>query len=390
MDFTIGDIEEGTRPAQVLLRHYGQCLRQLLRSAHWNFARMEASMVLLADATQQTPNVGTVVCDAQFLYEYSYPINCMKARFVPWNPANINPGPPTGNIVPPNNNAPLTTGNIQRPAVGARIIPARWTECFDPNYPIIPQPSASYVFGPNIAITGITNGNPCQITAPGIGSSIANGNLFYVSQVGGMTQLNGGTFSAFNVGPNTVQLEDADGNPINATAFGVYTAGGVINRIQPALVNPNAPGQGPQTWQTQGTSPQGRTVICTNVPNATLVYTALMFYPSNWDPQFRAALVAFLASLIVMPLHKNKQFAMQLRKEQIAIAKDKIMAARVTDGREMVAKNDIPVDWMQARNTGGPFGGGSYGGWGGGLGGGSYGNLWGTWDSIAWADGSAY
>ena len=76
--FTLGDIEEGTRSAQVCLRAYRHCLQQLLRAAHWNFARKQAQMELLADASGQTPNVGTIV-PAPWTYEYAYPPDCMKA-----------------------------------------------------------------------------------------------------------------------------------------------------------------------------------------------------------------------------------------------------------------------------------------------------------------------
>src|ERR1700744_2063852 len=80
----IGDLEEGSDESKILLRAYPQLRRQLLRAANWNFARKEASMLLLADRTGQTPNVGQMVC-GPFTYEYAYPNDCLKARFVPWN-----------------------------------------------------------------------------------------------------------------------------------------------------------------------------------------------------------------------------------------------------------------------------------------------------------------
>ena len=58
---TIGDAEEGSREARVLLRAYRECLRQMLRGAHWDWARKTAPLTLLADATGQTQNVGTIV-----------------------------------------------------------------------------------------------------------------------------------------------------------------------------------------------------------------------------------------------------------------------------------------------------------------------------------------
>lgn len=278
---TLGDIEEGTRAAQVCLRAYRQCLMQLLRAAHWDFARKQVPLTLLADATGNTPNVGTLV-PSNFLYEYSYPTDCMKARFVPWNPLQ-NPGPPTGNISIPTN-IPLMTGLAQQNNVGMRQRPARFLIATDFNYP---------------------------------------------------------------------------------------------------------PPQGQITWEVQGVSPQGRTVVLTNVKCASLVYTALMLYPSVWDAQFRAAFVSYLASEVAMPLSKDKKFGLALRADQMKIAKEKIAAARITDGNEGWYSSDIPVDWMDARRAGGGYWGGSGrgGGFGGEGGGGCYGY---GWDSCMLADGTAF
>src|ERR1700735_3093649 len=100
-DMAIGDLEEGTAQAQVLLRNYWTCLRALLRGANWSFARRQNPLQLIADASGQTEGVGKVVPHGQFQYEYAYPIDCAKVRFIPWQPF-LAPGAPTGNIVPPN------------------------------------------------------------------------------------------------------------------------------------------------------------------------------------------------------------------------------------------------------------------------------------------------
>ena len=253
LDFTIGDLQEGTKPAQVLLRAYSQCLRQLLRAVHWNFSRKQVPMLLLADATGQTPGVGTNVI-APWIYEYAYPDDCMKARFVPWGPQGLNVGVPPGNITPPNSSSPLV-GGLGNPVPGGRLRPSRFLEAMDVNFP----------------------------PAPGV-----------------------------------------------------------------------------QFWTSQGVSPQGRTVILSNVQNANLVYTALMNYPSNWDPQFRAAFVAYLASEVAFPLWSAKgqaKFGMAVRDEQMKIAAAKIMQARLTDGNEGWHNADFVPDWMRFRNTGSSLGG---------------------------------
>lgn len=280
VDFTIGDPEEGTVPAQKALRAYGQCRDQLLRAANWDFSRTTAPLVMLADATGQTPNVGSLV-PVPWLYEYSLPTNCLKMRFVPWNPLQNTPVPPN-NIAPVNSSAPLTAAGLgQPPYVGNRIRPARFLVASAPNY------------------------------ASALGQDF------------------------------------------------IYS---------------------------QGVSPQGSTVVLTNVLHAQAIYTARILYPSLWDPLFRAALVAYLASELALPLAKDKKFGLQIRQQQIAIAKQKLIEARLVDGNEGgPSSSDLRVDWMDFRNAGGGAFGGRWGNNGDGMG--TYG---GGWDSLGLADGSVF
>lgn len=271
---TLGDLQDGSREAQVILRAYSQTLRQIHRAVNWNFARMQAPLLLLADASGNTPNVGTLVCDFQFIYEYAYPTDCMKVRFIPWH-GNPNSPAPGGNIQIPT--TPLVTGLALMP--GRRIRPARFQIATDPNYPAPP-------------------------------------------------------------GSN---------------------------------------------YDVQGISPTNRTVICTNVPQAQAVYTALQVYPSLWDPLFRRAFVSALASEIAFPLNKDKKLGMAIRAQQIQILKQTLIEARLADGNESASSSDLRVDWMSTRFTGGSWGTGH-----GSAHGGSYDGGWGGYDSIMLADGSTF
>src|SRR4051812_43011774 len=96
-DQVIGNMQQGSREAQIALRHYGPVLRQLLRAANWDMARKQAPLLLLADATGNTANVGTVV-PQPWTYEYAYPTDCVRVRFIPANPNTSSPAVPTGNI----------------------------------------------------------------------------------------------------------------------------------------------------------------------------------------------------------------------------------------------------------------------------------------------------
>lgn len=133
----VGDIEDGSDESKVLVRKFRTCRQALLRAANWDFGMFQGPLLLLADASQNTANVGTVV-PYGWIYEYAYPQDCLRMRYIPWNLENPSALVPTGNIQPADPNAPLTTGLGQLPP-GARIIPAKFRVSTDSNY-IPPQP----------------------------------------------------------------------------------------------------------------------------------------------------------------------------------------------------------------------------------------------------------
>lgn len=271
-DYTLGDIEDGTKHAQVCLRAYPECRTRLLRGAHWLFARKQVDLLLLGDATGQTTGVSTAVIKP-WVYEYAYPSDGLAVRFIPHRSQNV--GYPPGNYAI--SSAPLYQ-NVQNSALyGERLHPSRFLISRDVNYP-----------------------------------------------------------------PPLGQLYD--------------------------LV--------------QGVSPQGRTVICSNVKNAMCIYTSDVIYPSEWDALFRDAMISYLAQAIVLKLEDDKRLATELRKEQILITKDKLANARVANGNEAWTSTDHMPDFIKVR-----FGGGGWRGaaWGSDFEGGFCG-----WSSVSFADGSAY
>lgn len=155
----IGDISEGTREARVLLRAYSQCRRQMLRAVHWDFARKQADLFMLGDATGQTQNVSTFVA-SPWTYCYAYPDDCVKARFVPLDNGRSSMGIPAGNITLPNS-APLF------PNMGAqqsmRMIPARFLIGVDANYPIAGISPEAQNIGPQGRTVVWSNVNQAQM-----------------------------------------------------------------------------------------------------------------------------------------------------------------------------------------------------------------------------------
>lgn len=72
-------------------------------------------------------------------------------------------------------------------------------------------------------ISGASNGNPVQVTAPGHG--FTTGDAVMITNVGGMTELNSRIFLVTVTGLDTFTL-----NGVNGTAFAAYTGGGTATK----------------------------------------------------------------------------------------------------------------------------------------------------------------
>ena len=117
----IGDINDGTNVSEAARRYYGQGLRQLLRTAHWDFARKRAKLTLLGDATGQSqlPVIQEVECP--WTYAYEWPIDAVMGRWMPWNPTN-------------SSGVPLTTGVSNLTQYG--MMPGRFLVSSSNLYPV--------------------------------------------------------------------------------------------------------------------------------------------------------------------------------------------------------------------------------------------------------------
>jgi len=81
----------------------------------------------------------------------------------------------------------------------------------------------------NVVISGATQTNPVDIAATAHGYS--TGDWVYITDVVGMTELNGRVFVVGTVLTNFFQLTDTNGNPIDGTGYSAYISGGVCNRV---------------------------------------------------------------------------------------------------------------------------------------------------------------
>lgn len=79
-------------------------------------------------------------------------------------------------------------------------------------------------------ITGATKANPCVLT---VANTYTTGDVdwIYVSNINGMTQLNGRYFIVHARSSTTVTLYDLFGNPVDSTGYSTYISGGTTQRV---------------------------------------------------------------------------------------------------------------------------------------------------------------
>ncbi len=77
-------------------------------------------------------------------------------------------------------------------------------------------------------ISDISQADPVEITSGSHGYS--DGDWVVITEVVGMTELNGKVFKVANSGA-TFTLQDVDGNDIDSTGFSAYVSGGVANKV---------------------------------------------------------------------------------------------------------------------------------------------------------------
>lgn len=124
------------------------------------------------------------------------------------------------------------------------------------------------------------------------------------------------------------------------------------NRPAPFLVTDMPiPNTGDSWSLVEGHNPDSTKVIVTNQLGAILVWTGLIQYPDAWDVLFRRAFTAALAARLALPLIEDKKVAIAIRNDQLRIAKDALVEARVRDGNEGWTQIDHTPDWIRARTS---------------------------------------
>lgn len=89
--------------------------------------------------------------------------------------------------------------------------------------------NGAYVVEDPTTISGATNANPLVITDTAHG--FENDDWLFITEMNGMTELNGLVWIVKNKTADTFQLTNLFGTTVNSTTFGIYTSGGTAERI---------------------------------------------------------------------------------------------------------------------------------------------------------------
>jgi hypothetical protein len=296
----ITSLSDDTEEGQTCNMLYAQLRDQILGMAPWNFARKTATLNLVkaAPGTPASPVTNASQWISAYpappwMYEYVYPSDCLQLRYVVPQPGIYDIGLP---IFP---TAQYTYEGI----LGAP--PQQFVVTTD-------------IVGPVKAITNITQANPGVVTSASHG--FTNGDIVYLFNIIGMTELNGTQATVAGATTNTYQLSG-----VNTSAYTAYSSGGVA-------VN-----------QTQTGTQQN--VILTDAMGALGVYTQQVTNLDLWGAQAIQAFVSAMAATIGMTLTGDKNLVNML----FGVANKSILDARATDGNEgLTIQNSMP-DWIAAR-----------------------------------------
>jgi hypothetical protein len=138
---TMGAFTDGTTVSEAARRIYTTTLEQLLRAAHWAFARKRGKLELLGDASgETTPFPGNLPISTQveppWRFAYAWPIDGLQARWLPasWEgSANT-----TGTVgIPPGNVGVAVPGFEENAAWAAPQAPARFLVSSSDQYPVV-------------------------------------------------------------------------------------------------------------------------------------------------------------------------------------------------------------------------------------------------------------
>lgn len=306
---------------------------QLIRLAPWNCVTKYTNLTYITSVPTTPENSasgpplwqpGTPI--PPWAYEYQYPVDCLRARYViPQFTAQAGGVP----IYPPG----TSTGAQQVGWTGPALKFTIATDQFFGVTSAVPlAPGTGYVLNdiitlsqPTLTITqgGVSFpmnvGAPAQLLVTGVGGGGSVTSVSVVNQIQGEATAQGGSYFS----------------PTGALGTQGSTTGVGINATFTLTFAPQQP---------------QRVVLC-NQEQAILCYNTQITDPNVMDPMFQEAWVSILGARLCFQLTGDKALANQ----SIASANTLIMEARKADGNEDITVNDVTPDFLRIRgNWGGP------------------------------------
>lgn len=291
----------------------------LLRMAPWNCSTYCDLLTYITSVPGTPENQSAATTNWErgqpfppWMYEYQYPVDCLKPLW----------------IIPQYNNSfgvspPITTAVTGNPGFASSYPPILYKVATDLFYPVnaatVVSSGAGHAVGDIItlidgAVTDPPIGAPCKLRVATLaGSAVAT--VTIVNQVAGSSPALGGSYFAQQTNP-----------VIQGTTTGV--------------------GNGSSYNLTYDAAAQQR-VILTNQSNAALSYVKQVTDPNIMDTLFQSAWINILAANLAMVLTGDKAIANM----KIATANQAIAEARKADGNEGLTVNDVTPDWIRVRGV---------------------------------------
>lgn len=312
---------------------------QLLRMAPWDCAFNFNNLAWITAQAGTTENQATYTSSAwakglpppPWLYEYQYPVDCLRACFIVPSIVTGVSGTPI---------YPVPTGYTPSAWNGP---PIRFKVGIDQFVPVtaaaVVAGGTGYVIGDEITLPRADSdeepiGAPVTLVVATVAATVIL-TVTVKNQINGSSSNQGGSYFAAQTG--TIAQDTTTGSGTGAT----FTL-------------------------TAGTKGDQR-VILTNQEDATLAYCKQVTDPNVMDELFQEAWSAVLGGYLCMALTGDKTLA----NFAIGLANKKIEAARTADGNEGLTINDVTPDWVRAR---GVYTSGQWGPWAF-----NWGDLWSPW-----------
>lgn len=316
----------------------------LNRMAPWNCARKFANLTLITSqpGTPENSAAGPPLWvpgmpPPQWSYEYQYPVDCVRPRYILPQYTSLAGGTPI---------YPLGTVTGFSP-IGWTGPALKYEVSSDQFYPVtgaVPAtPGTGYLVGdlitlaqPSFTFTQAALGLPPQpvvtYTMP-VGAPA----ILQVASIGG-----GGAITSVTV-VNQI-FDEPTGTFVGGSYFSTQNPTGV------AQGSTTGGGSGATFNLTFGAQGSQRVIIC-NQEAAILCYNTRITDPNVMDELFQDAWIAITAARLVFQLSGDKALA-----NQAIVETNRMIAnARIADGNENLTVNDVTPDWLRTRgNFGGP------------------------------------